>query len=169
MPRTQYSAYFSYKLALIAGLVGGATEILWLMFLCRFLPLDLAEVARQTALSIYIFSQTSQWLILWGIAIHISMSMAVGLLFAYIINRSPDALHKITLTPLLSIAFLLVIWIVNFALILPILNPTFMALMPLIATLMSKVLFGCGMGITFVWAKGGQVARISKARKRSKH
>jgi hypothetical protein len=169
MPHTQHSTYFSYNLALIAGLVGGTIEILWLMFFTRFLPINLAEVARETALSVYIFSQTSEWLIFWGIGVHLALSSAVAVLFAYIMNRAPDILQRHTFIPLLSILFLLMIWIVEFIMILPILSPRLIELLPLSATLISKFLFGYGMGITFVWSNEGRAERIPSLNKRSQH
>jgi hypothetical protein len=165
----QNRPYLSYKLASIAGLVGGTIETVWLLFLSQILPIDLPEVARQTSLSLYVFKGTSAWLIPMGIVIHATISIAVGLVFAYIINKAPSTLHKLVLLPVLAIGFLLFIWLMNFAFILPVLNPTFMTLIPLTATLMSKILFGCGMGITFLWVMEFQSTLIAKSARHSKH
>jgi hypothetical protein len=161
----QHKPFLSYKLALIAGIVGGAIETVWLWFLSQIMPLDLHEVARQTTLSLYVFSGKGTWLVPLGIAIHAAISIAVGMAFAYVVNKSPATMHKLVMIPVLSIGFLLFIWLMNFAFILPVLNPTFLTLIPFTATLMSKILFGCGMGITFLWVKEFQTARLSKPAK----
>lgn len=162
MPHFKRTPYVSYKLALLAGFVGGMIEIVWLLFLERILPIDLAEIARQTTLSVYAVSQKTAWLIPFGLVIHVGFSLVVGFMFASIVNKAPSVLHKAIFIPLFAIVFLLLIWVVNFTFILPILNPNFIPLLPRTATLLSKILFGCGMGGTLLWAKRYQSLRLSK-------
>ena len=45
---------------------------------------------------------------------------------------------------------LAVVWLVNFTVVLPALNPAFVTLLPLWATLISKLLFGAAMTVVLL-------------------
>ena len=81
-----------------------------------------------------------------GIAIHMLLSVALGLAFAATIWRLAAPLlgtAALMTTAALSLAL---VWAINFFVVLPVLNPAFITLMPYGVTLVSKVLFGIAMG-----------------------
>jgi len=131
---------------LFAGLVGGAAEILWVALYSQLSPLSAAEVSRQVALSIIPAAADVGIAPLLGIFIHLAIS--VLLVFAFglsvwlpVVRRYPPVFVIVA-----AAAALIVVWAVNFFIVLPHVNPAFVTLMPYPVTFFSKLLFGLAAG-----------------------
>lgn len=139
----------SLPLALIiilAGLVGGLAEILWVMSYSMFSATSGVEVARQVTASVFPAAASLPHAPLLGVGIHLVLSLllAAGFVFAVWV---PLLCHHNPATIWLStIAALTGVWLINFLVVLPVINPTFVELMPYAVTLVSKIMFGLAMG-----------------------
>lgn len=132
--------------ALLAGLAGGVAEMVWIASYCAATPLSGFEVLRQISLSVGVDAGNGALAVASGIAIHLGLSVLVGLAFALAVWRRVLRHCGIVETLLASCAALGLIWGSNFFVVLPSLNPSFTGLMPLSVTLVSKLLFGVAMG-----------------------
>jgi len=150
-------------LILLAGIGGGLAEILWVMVYRAFTPASGMEVARAVTASLFprlAAGASGFWL---GIAIHMALATALGYAFAHAIWK-PWARARGPLATLAAAALVLAtIWTLNFFVVLPALNPAFIALMPYSVSFASKMLFAVAMGGVLAGASrevaAGEVSR----------
>lgn len=145
-----------FTTALLAGLAGGAAEILWVAGYAAATSLHGVEVARAIAASFSPALAAHTAAPLLGVAIHLALAAALAGVFAFALWR-PLARAGAAAVWAASLILLAAVWAVNFFLLLPALNPAFGELMPYPATLASKLLFGAAMAAALV-ARGGAVA-----------
>ena len=133
-------------IGLLAGLTGGAAEVAWVSLYSTATETSGMIVAQQVSASVVPAAAGLPSAPLLGIAIHMLLSVALGLAFAATIWRL--AASRLGAAPFLATAAasLALVWAFNFFVALPALNPAFVTLMPYGATLVSKVLFGVAMG-----------------------
>ncbi|HET9405451.1 MAG TPA: hypothetical protein VFO57_12795 [Burkholderiales bacterium] len=134
------------SIGLLAGLAGGAAEVAWVSLYSSATDTSGMTVAQQVTASVAPVAAALPSAPLLGIAIHMLLSVALGLAFAATIWRL--AAPRLGSAALLATAAasLALVWAFNFLVVLPALNPAFVMLMPLGATLASKLLFGIAMG-----------------------
>lgn len=140
-----------WSLVLIASLAGGMAEIVWVSLYAAFTPLAGANVAREVTASLlpaYAAGVTGVWL---GILIHMLLAVALGYAFAYVLWKPFVRPRGMVATLAVSVLTLATVWTMNFFVVLPVLNPAFLALMPYPVTFASKVLFSLAMAVTLVW------------------
>lgn len=131
--------------AMLAGLTGGFAEILWIALYGSLTSGSSVEVARQVTATV--FQPLAAWPVapLIGIAIHLGLSVILAVVFVRLV-WIPFALSLRGGTGLLiTVGTLVAVWAVNFLVVLPVVNPSFVALMPYWITLFSKALFGASM------------------------
>jgi hypothetical protein len=128
-----------------AGLAGGIAEIVWVGLIGSLAPGGAGGVARQVAATVLPGVGPLAVAPFAGIAIHLVLSVVLAFAFWRLVWRPLAA----RLTPVESgfcgMGSLAVVWLVNFTVVLPALNPSFVTLLPLWATLISKLLFGAAM------------------------
>lgn len=134
---------------LLAGLAGGMAEILCISAYSNVQSASGTAVARQVTASLWPAAGEWAFAPALGIIIHLALSIALAAMAAPLLSRialkHPGAGFIVT-----SAAFLLVlVWTVNFFIILPMLNPAFVTLLPYSVSFASKLLFGITMGV--VW------------------
>jgi MFS family permease len=114
----------------------------WVALYSGLTDTNALAVAREVAASISPAAALLPGAPLLGIAIHLALSVALGLALGKTLlgPLAPRFGRKLLMPTVLGT--LACIWAVNFLLVLPLLNPAFLALMPLAATLTSKLLFG---------------------------
>jgi hypothetical protein len=132
--------------ALRAGLAGGIAEMIWIAGYCALTPLRSAELLRQISLSVGINAGAGAFASMFGLAIHLGLSILLGLTFALTVWRPSLQRSGVAGNLLASCAVLSAVWVFNFFVVLPGLNPGFADLMPYAVTLVSKLLFGIAMG-----------------------
>jgi hypothetical protein len=146
--------------AVLAGLFGGLAEALWVGWYASFSPLSGGEVARQITVSVIPAAADSPLAAVFGISIHFLLSVLLGLSFAWLIWRPFLRKRGVVGTLLGSVAVLALVWLGNFFVVLPFLNPSFIVLMPYGVTLASKIMFGIAMGLVLqFWAVKGMSGR----------
>ena len=143
---------------LLAGLSGGVAEVAWVGLYSNATETSGMLVAQQVTASVAPAAAGLPSAPLLGIAIHMLLSVALALAFAATIWRL--AAPRLGAATFLAIAAasLALVWAINFFVVLPALNPAFVTLMPLGATLASKILFGIAMGSVLLMATPQRVA-----------
>jgi hypothetical protein len=133
------------SLVLGAGLAGGIAEIVWVGLVGSLAPGGAGEVARQVTATLLPGAGTLPVAPFAGVVIHLLLSVLLAFAFWRLVWR-PFAAHlKPVEAGLCGLGSLAVVWLVNFIVVLPTLNPAFVTLLPLWATLISKLLFGAAM------------------------
>jgi hypothetical protein len=132
-------------LAVLAGLLGGLAEIGWLALYAAFAPISAAEVGREVAVTILSSAAAAPWAPWAGAGIHMALSVILGLAFAGGLWWLSGGRPGMQLVWASAVPALVAVWAINFFLVLPALGSDLSALMPLGATLLSKVLFGVAM------------------------
>ncbi|MGE5241360.1 MAG: hypothetical protein ACM3NI_06915 [Bacteroidota bacterium] len=147
-----------WRLVLIASLAGGLAEILWVSLYAVFTPLAGVTVAREVTASLFpalAAGASGAWL---GIAIHMTLALALGYAFAYLVWQPLVRARGPLATLAVSALTLATVWTLNFFVVLPALNPAFITLMPYSVTFASKMLFAVAMGVVLAGASRGAVA-----------
>jgi hypothetical protein len=133
------------SLVLGAGLAGGIAEIVWVGLVGAQASGGAVEVARQVTATVLPSAGTLAMAPFAGVVIHLLLSVLLAFVFWRLLWR-PFAAHlKPVEAGLCGLGSLAVVWLVNFIVVLPALNPAFVTLLPLWATLISKLLFGAAM------------------------
>jgi hypothetical protein len=135
------------RTVLLAGLAGGSAEILWVAAYAGLTPASGFGVARGVTETVFPGAGELALAAMAGIAIHMLLSIALAWLLAKpLLQYAADRFGPAALLPAALVA-LAGIWAINFLVVLPVLNPAFVALMPMPVTLASKLLFGVAMAI----------------------
>lgn len=136
-----------YFWLLMAGLLGGLAEVVWVGFYSLSIGTQLSEIGRGIAATVYPASSGLYIAPALGLLIHMVLSVLLafgfGALLWPLVERT---FHNKAAALIASVATLAVVWKVNFFVLLPIWNPEFVSLLPLTVTLASKILFGLAMG-----------------------
>ena len=134
-----------FRTIFIAGMSGGLAEILWIVFYSSLSGLSSIEVARQVTASIFPAMVNSTWAPVLGVGIHLALSVVLAFAFVRLV-WAPLANRRGLITRLaVAVITLVLVWTLNFFIILPGLNASFVILMPYTVTLFSKILFGLAM------------------------
>ncbi len=166
MAAKRFNAVF--KTVLLAGVAGGVAEMLWVAGYAVVTQTSSLEVAREVTASVFPAGAQLALAPLIGIAIHLFLSIVLACVLAkpllcWLAPRyGSGALMPATLAALVGV------WALNFLVILPVLNPAFVTLMPLTATLASKLLFGAAMASVLLslpvqWTHPSVLTEISLA------
>jgi hypothetical protein len=120
------------------GMAGGLAEVAVIGLYSAISDTNIATVGRQIAATVGLDNGSA----LAGLGIHLALSAALGiaLMFAWNMLRTVSS-GTMTLYSSASIA-LAAIWVMNFVVVLPALNPEFVTLLPYAITFLSKLMFG---------------------------
>ncbi len=132
----------TWSIGTIAGLAGGGVEILWISIYMRLSGGEAAVVARGVTETLFPGFVPSAAAMPLGIAIHMGLAVILGIAISIFVRSILPAKAPAAIEPLAIIALLVSVWAVNFLVILPLINPAFVALVPFTTSLTSKVLFG---------------------------
>lgn len=129
-------------LGVVAGLAGGAAEIAWVGGYGVLTGTPVGDVARGVATALFPSFAALPHAAALGIALHMVLAVALGI--AVVAAFRAPLLRRIDAWPQSALVVLALgaVWSVNFLVVLPYLDPTFLTLLPLVVTLISKLLFG---------------------------
>jgi hypothetical protein len=130
------------KVGLLAGVAGGAAEVLWVIVYGTFSGAGIADVARGVTHAVLPAAAGMTLAVPLGIAIHMALAAALGVVLAVALGPLFARPRPALAGPAAVITALVVVWTVNFFAVLPALDPSFLRLLPLAVTLASKMLFG---------------------------
>jgi len=131
---------------MLAGLAGGLAEIFWIGLYSAATHTGGFEVSRQITAAVIPACADLSIAPMLGVVIHLVLSVVLAFLcckvfIGPVIRRLGPAL----ILPG-SMVVLAGVWVINFLVILPVINPAFITLLPFLVTLASKMLFGWAMG-----------------------
>src|ERR1700712_4615705 len=137
------------RIGVLAGLAGGAAEVAWVAGYSALTGASGAAVARGVTTAFLPALSDSPSAVGLGIVLH--MMLAVGLGVAVAAAFSAPVLQRVGewSRSTLVVLTLGLVWAFNFLVVLPMLEPGFLTLLPLAATLASKLLFGVAAATTF--------------------
>ncbi len=136
--------------ALLAGLAGGIAEVFWVTVWSAITPLQLSVVAREITRTVYPGMAAAPAAAEIGLIIHLLISVAIGVAFVWVFGIYLARHYGGAGILAGSVTLLVLIWTINFLVVLPVLNPVFVTLMPSAVTLGSKTLFGIAMGTVLI-------------------
>lgn len=129
----------------LAGFCGGMAEVVWVWSYSAATGSTGIDVARQITATMFPSMASLPVAAFLGIAIHFVLAVGLGIAFGLLIWRPFASRLSRTASALVGITFLCLLWAINFFIVLPALNPVFVALLPYPVTLLSKALFGVAM------------------------
>jgi hypothetical protein len=145
----------TFRVALAAGAAGGVAEMLWVAAYSSVSQSSGLEVAQEVTASLVPDAAHLAFAPVFGVLIHVLLSVVLGVALAKLVLWRISSRYGDGMLLPAALAALAAVWAINFFLILPALNASFVTLMPLAATLTSKLLFGAAMG----WTLQGATAR----------
>ena len=149
----------------LAGLAGGFAEVAWVAVYAAVTGQSGWNVAREITVTVFGSPVGGAWAPWLGLATHFALALALAAGFAYTFRnllRIAEAGFDELIAA--SILVLCAIWAMNFFVLLPRINPAFVALLPLPVTLASKMLFGIAMGGVFCAESDVWHAEFAEAR-----
>jgi len=135
---------------LLAGLAGGIVEVLWVMAWSAVTPLQATAVAREVTRTVLPGMAETSSATEIGLIIHLAISLALGVIFMWTFGKRLARYYGGAGILAGSVTLLILIWTINFMVVLPALNPDFVTLMPSAVTLGSKILFGLAMATVLI-------------------
>lgn len=134
------------RIAMSAGAAGGMAEVFWILAAASALGTDGWSVARAVGVTVMPNLAGSSFAPWMGLLVHFLLSFALAAMFVHALRRRlrPAMIFAATLASLAAI------WAINFLVLLPSINPAFVALLPHPVTLISKLLFGVAMAAVLV-------------------
>ncbi len=141
-PRSPGVARKLAGIGLAAGAAGGLAEVLWVWVIAPATGGDPVAVAQGVSETLFPSIAAGSFSVALGLFIHFALAMALGVAVAIGVRRAFPALAGRATEFALIVALLGLVWAINFGVILPLVNPAFVVLLPLWASLASKLLFG---------------------------
>jgi hypothetical protein len=133
----------------LGGMAGGFTEIAWVSAYGAVSGTPLEPIARGIVESTIPQVAASSWAPALGVVIHLSLAMLLGIGLALAVRRVANLrLFGHSEFGVAALGLVLV-WSVNFFMVLPNLNPSFVGLLPYGVSLSSKLLFGLSAAAVF--------------------
>lgn len=131
----------------LAGVLGGLIEVIWIGLYSLTTNIQLSAIGGAITATIYPASAGLTLAPILGLVIHMVLSVILALGFGSLLWPVVErTFHYRATTLVASIATLVIVWKINFFLLLPVWSPEFVTLVPLAITLVSKILFGIVMG-----------------------
>ena len=135
---------------LLAGLAGGLAEVLWVGFYSALPPVSGSVIAREITATVFPALADAPLAPALGVSIHLALSLALAVAFAWMVWLPLKRRYDTAVIVMSAVVVLVVVWTINFLVLLPVLNPAFVVLLPYSVTLASKTLFGLAMGVVLV-------------------
>ncbi len=124
------------KNGILIGLAGGTAEVAVVCAYAAVTGVDAGAVARGVAASCGIAPTIAA-----GIAIHMLLAAGLGAGLCAVLRASPGWARSFGAAPFM-LGSLAAVWAINFFAVLPVVNPSFVHLLPYGITLASKLAFG---------------------------
>jgi hypothetical protein len=140
---------FPVRQILLAGMAGGVAEIVWFMAIGLLLSLNVHDVAAGITSSISPGWGSSPYAAFTGILIHLFLSVLLAAAYIATLGRWSISRFGLSGQLLIGMSALALVWAINYLVILPVVNPSFIELSTYGLSLPSKVLFGISMALTF--------------------
>ncbi|HSS64489.1 MAG TPA: hypothetical protein VLS27_08640 [Gammaproteobacteria bacterium] len=143
-----------FTLGALAGLAGGTAEIAWVLLYSSLGGSDAAVVAQGITSTFSSGAATASSSVILGMAIHMLIAVLLGIAIVISVQALLPRSRSLLLAPCMIVASLVGVWALNFMLVLPLINPDFVHVIPLEASLASKVFFGVAAAFVFGLSDG---------------
>lgn len=132
----------TWQSGLLAGIAGGATEIVWILFYSQLTGSDASAVASGVTNSLLPGLAGSSMVVPLGIIVHMFLAALLGVTIAALLRSVTPGIRGTLTESVVVMSILAAVWATNYFMILPIINPAFIGTVPHGIALVSKVLFG---------------------------
>jgi hypothetical protein len=130
------------RTGVLAGVAGGVAEMVWVAGYGAMTGTPVGAVARGVATALLPSLGTSSFAAVAGLALHMLLAVGLGIIVVAAV-RAPLLRGAGTWSrSALVVLALGAVWATNFLVVLPLLDPSFLVLLPVAVTLASKLLFG---------------------------
>ncbi len=131
------------KAGALAGIAGGVVEVIFMAIYCSLSGKNGMEILRYVAYTFYNGGALS------GLFIHLVLSLLIGLVFGLVVYsaRHVGVHARYPVIAAVGVVMLVIVWAFNFFVLLPSINPEFVAFVPLEAAFFSKLSFGLTLGL----------------------
>lgn len=153
----------------VAGVAGGAAEVVWISLVHISGGASPVDVARAIAAVLGSRLGTASTAALLGACAHLVLSALLGSVMYVIWRRLRSGRTARVNLWVFSIATLMVVWATNFYLVLPRLDPKFLAMVPVLTGLISKLAFALVFCATIRAIEARQRAQTSPRRRVLSH
>lgn len=153
---TKHSQYYWL---FIAGFLAGLAEVVWIGFYSLITDMQLSQVG--SAITATVYSHSSEFYLspVLGLMIHMVLSVLLAFGFGLLLWPIIERMFRFkAATMIASVATVVIVWKINFFLLLPMWSSEFIGLMPLSVTLISKILFGMTMGTVLTVYQQSKIA-----------
>ena len=146
-------------LGTLAGLAGGIMEVLWIVLYQSLSGNDAAIVARGVTQTVFPDIAAAPTSVAVGILIHMVLAVGLGIVIAIAVPLALPRIAGTIFEPVVVILALVGVWLMNFFVILPMVNPAFVTIVPYPVSFVSKTLFGFASAFVFWMARHRKAAR----------
>lgn len=146
---------FPVRQILLAGMAGGMAEIVWFGLVGLLLSMNVQDVAAGITASVSPDWGASPYAAFTGVLIHLFLSVALAAVYIATLGRWSISRFGLAGQLLIGMSALVLVWAMNYLVILPVLNPSFIELSTYGLSLPSKALFGITMALTFNYLVAG--------------
>jgi hypothetical protein len=147
---------FPARQILLAGMAGGAAEIVWFSIMGPVLSLNIHDLAAGVTSSIFPALGGSAYAVLLGILIHLFLSVVLAAGYIVTVGRWSMSRFGLSGQLLTGMCSLMFVWAINYLVVLPVLNPAFIEVSSYSLSLLSKTFFGITMALVFNYLKHEQ-------------
>jgi hypothetical protein len=152
------------KVGVLAGIAGGAAEVAWVIAYGTFAGAGVADVARGVTHAVLPAAAGTMVAVPLGILIHMALAAALGVALAIALKPLFARPRPALAGPAAVVAALVTVWAVNFFVVLPALDPSFLTLLPLAATFASKTLFAIAAAAVLARARNHDLQKPARRR-----
>ncbi len=129
------------SIGVLVGLAGGLAEIVWVGAFAAATPLHAASVARGVTETVFPALGAAPFAVILGIALHMIIAVPLGMALAIAMRWVDRNVGGAAPVVGLAAGVLMIIWTMNFFVVLPVVNPEFITLLPYAVSAASKALF----------------------------
>jgi hypothetical protein len=130
---------------LLAAFYGGFIEVVWVTAYSAVTGHSAALVARQVTATVFPAVSAGVPGVVLGVALHFALSLLLALIYVRLVWVPFARRWSEGAALAAAVGALALVWCLNFLLVLPGVNPVFVALLPYPVSLASKLLFGVAM------------------------
>jgi hypothetical protein len=133
------------RYGILLGIAGGIAEIIWVASYGLFTGGSSAAVARGVSATVSMVLPAASLEVApvaYGIVIHMVLAVGLGVALVFAWHALAEQRQRLVNEYAFMVAALAMVWAFNFFILLPLIDPVFVALMPYPASLLSKLLFG---------------------------
>lgn len=135
----------------VAGVAGGLAEIAWIGAYAEITGADPGIVARGVTTAAGVTALLPAAPAALGVSVHMTLAVLLGIGLAAAWRTTAAHTRQFGGPFLATVAALIGVWAVNFFVVLPAVNPAFVALLPYSVSFVSKMLFGIAAAVALRW------------------